>query len=185
LAKTGLVNDIFTSVNSIDLGRKGVATDGKEHQGRISYEVGISVAMTSFQEAQIRADCELLILAEETFLRQELHFCHANDTITRNSLTQAIQDFDDALRCLITVEVTTLYQAVETAYSTTKNRTQGCPKDIFHQACDAHRTRLSNSLRTPGINMTEKAVIQQRMANMKTAVGCYIEKQKKALAIIS
>ncbi|GHV82402.1 hypothetical protein AGMMS49991_09600 [Spirochaetia bacterium] len=52
----------------------------------------------------------------------------------------------------------------------------------IHQACDAHRTRLSNSLRTPGINMTEKAVIQQRVANMKTAVSYYIEKQKAALS---
>jgi hypothetical protein len=162
-----------------------LATDGKEHQGRLSYESGISSALTTFQETKITAKCELLILSEETFLEQELQYCHHADTITRNSLTQAIQDFEDALRCLITVEVTSLYQAVETTYSTTKNRIRGLPKDIFHQACDAHRTRLSNSLRTPGINMIEKAVIQQRMANMKTAVGCYMEKQKKALAIIS
>lgn len=30
--------------------------------------------------------------------------------------------------------------------------------------------------------MTEKAVIQQRVANMKTAVSYYIEKQKAALS---
>jgi hypothetical protein len=184
LAQIGLINSILLAVVSIDNGRKGFAIDGKEHEGRLSYEDGISTAMTSFQEAQTTGVCETLILAEQAFLEQELHFCHDNDAITRNSLTQAIQDFEDALRCLITVEVTALYQAVETAYSTTKNRIRGLPKDIFHQACDAHRTRLSNSLRTPGINMTEKAVIQQRMANMKTAVSSYIEKQKKALAII-
>ena len=99
LAKIGLVNDIFISVNSIDIGRKMLATDGKEHQGRLSYEDGISLAMTSFQEAQTRAECELLILAEETFLRQELHFCHPANTITRSSLTQAIQGFVDAMPC--------------------------------------------------------------------------------------
>ncbi|GHV78321.1 hypothetical protein AGMMS49944_01120 [Spirochaetia bacterium] len=185
MGKIGLVNDIFISVNSIDIGRKMLATDGKEHQGRLSYEDGISLALTSFQEAQTSADCELLILSEQAFLEQELHFCHDNDVITRNSLTQAIQDFEDSLRCLKTIGVTALYQAAETTYSTTKNRTQGFPRDIFHQACDAHRTRLSNSLRTPGINMIEKAVLQQRMANMKTAVGSYIEKQKEALAITS
>jgi hypothetical protein len=139
-------------------------------------------SMTSFQEAQTTGDCETLILAEQAFLEQELHFCHKNDDITRNSLIQAIQDFEDALRSLKTVEVPALYQAAETTYSTTKNRIRGIPRDIFHQACNAHRTRLSNSLRTPGINMTEKAVIQQRMANMKTAVSCYLEKQKTALS---
>ncbi|GHU52096.1 hypothetical protein FACS189496_1640 [Bacilli bacterium] len=179
----GLVNSILQAVVSLDGGRKGFAADGKEHDGRLSYEDGISTALASFQEAQTLGDCETLILAEQAFLEQELHFCHDNDVITRNSLTQAIQDFEDALRCLKTIEVKTLYQAAETTYSTTKNRTQGFPKDIFHQACDAHRTRLSNSLRTPGINMIEKAVIQQRMANMKTAVNCYMEKQKRALSV--
>jgi hypothetical protein len=183
LAKIGLIKSIFTSVNSIDRGRKGLATDGNEHEGRISYEIGISLALASFQEAQTSADCEILILAEETFLQQELHFCHAGDTITLSSLTQAIQSFEDSLRSLDVVGRPSAYQEAEATYSTTKNRTQGCPRDIFHQACAGHRTRLSNSLRTPGINMIEKAVIQQRMANMKTAVSCYLEKQKKALTV--
>jgi hypothetical protein len=182
LAKIGLINSVLNAVINLDSGRRGFATDGKEHEGRLSYEDGIATAMASFQEAQTTGDCETLIQAEQAFLEQELHFCHAEDTITRNSLIQAIQDFEDALRCLKTVEVKTLYQAAETTYSTTKNRVRGLPRDIFHQACNAHRTRLSNSLRTPGINMTEKAVIQQRVVNMKTAVHCYIEKQKVALS---
>jgi hypothetical protein len=156
-------------------------TDGREHEGRISYGDGISLALTSFQEAQTVADCKLLVLAEETFLQQELQYCDASDTITRNSLTQAIQSFDDALRSLNVVNRPSAYKEAEATYSTVKNRTQGCPRDIFHQACIGHRTRLSNSLRTPGVNMKEKAFIQQRMANMNTAVSCYIEKQKTAL----
>jgi hypothetical protein len=181
LDQTGLVNKIFTSVNSIDIGRKGLAADGNERQGRLSYEVGISLALSSFQEAQKTAGCELLILVEETFLQQELQYCHPDDIITRNSLTQAIQSFEDALRSLDVVGRPSAYQEAEKTHPTTKNRKYGLPQDAFHQACDAHRTRLSNSLRTPGINMIEKAVIQQRMANMKTAVSCYMEKQKTAL----
>jgi len=41
--------------------------------------------------------------------------------------------------------------------------------------------RFYHSLRTPGINMTEKAVLTQRAANMTAAQGGYLEKQKKAL----
>jgi hypothetical protein len=164
------------------LGRKGLAADGKEHQGRISFENGISSSLVAFQEAQTTADCELLILAEETFLQQELQYCETDDSITLSSLTQAIANFEDSLRSLKIVENKTLYRAAEATYSTTKNRIQGCPRDIFHQACDSHRTRLSNSLRTPGIRKIEKSVIQQRIANIKTAKDSYIEKQKKALA---
>jgi hypothetical protein len=181
LDKTGLLSKIFISVNSIDLGRKGLATDSKEHQGRLHYEGGISLAMSCFQEAQKTKDCELLILAEETFLKQEFNYCEDDDSITLSSLTQAIQSFEDSLRSLKIVEDKTLYQAAEATYATTKNRVQGCPRDIFHQACDGHRTRLSNSLRTPGIRKIEKEVIQQRVTNIKTAKDSYIEKQKKAL----
>jgi hypothetical protein len=38
-----------------------------------------------------------------------------------------------------------------------------------------------NSLRTPGINMIEKAVLDQRASNMTAAQGSYIEKQKRAM----
>jgi hypothetical protein len=181
LDQTGLLNKIFTSVNSIDLGRKELATDGKEHEGRLFYESGISLAMTSFQEAQATADCKLLILAEETFLQQELHYCEDDDSITLSSLTQAIQSFEDSLRSLTVVDDKALYQAAEATYSTTKNRIQGCPRDIFHQACDGHRTRIGNSLRTPGIRKIEKAVMQQRITNIRTAKTSYIDKQKIVL----
>ncbi|MHC6203373.1 hypothetical protein ACYULU_09285 [Breznakiellaceae bacterium SP9] len=181
----GLLNSLLDAVINIDNGRKGFAADGKEHEGRLSYEEGISTALASFKEAEKTGDCRTLILAEQAFLERELHFCHAADTITRSSLTAGIRDFEDGLRCLKTVESKPLYQAAETTYSTTKYRIQGFPKDIFHQASGSHYTRLSNSLRTPGINMIEKAVIQQRMLNMKAAINCYIAKQKMALAISS
>lgn len=86
--------------------------------------------MAGFQEAQMTVGCELLILAEETFLQQELHYCEPDDAITLSSLTQAIQGFEDSLRSLKIVEDNKLYQAAEATYATTKNRIQGCPRDI-------------------------------------------------------
>jgi len=95
----------------------------------------------------------------------------------------AAQSFEDALRCLKTVNDSTLYRGVETSYLTTKkeSRYHGFPRDAVHLACDAHRTRINNSLRTPGINMIEKAVLTQRAANMMTIHAAYMEKQRKAL----
>jgi hypothetical protein len=179
---TGLLNNLVDSAVHIDQGRKGFTINGEEHKGRINYEQGISGILTAFQDAQITADPKTLILAELAFLQQELQFCDEADTDTKSSLTQAIQSFEDALRCLKTVENQALYQGAETTYPTaTKYRIQGLPKDAVHSACIAHRTRLRNSLRTPGINMIEKTVLQQRAGNMTTIQQSYIKKQEKAL----
>ena len=62
MAKTGLLRSITDAASSIDLGRKGFATRGKEQEGRISYEDGIAIAMTAFKEAQTTADPQTMIL---------------------------------------------------------------------------------------------------------------------------
>jgi hypothetical protein len=178
----GLINKIFQAVVDIDFGRKGLATDGEEHNGHVHYENGIYTALSAFKEAQISADPQTLILAELAFLQQELQFCHETDTDTKNSLTKAVQSFEDALRSLEVVEDVVMYKGAEKTYPTSpKYRIQGFPRDAFHITCMAHRTRLRNVLRAPGINMIEKAVLNQRAANMTTAQGGYIEKQKKAI----
>jgi hypothetical protein len=180
MATTGLPANIVLAVDYIDTGRKGFATDGEEHTGRLSYEKGISLALSTFQEAQSSGDPETLLLTESSFLQQECHFCAEADDDTRHSLTQAIRSIEDALHCLKIVEDAAAYRSAEATYPTaSKYRYQGFPRDAVHLACAAHWTRLQNSLRTPGINMIEKAVLQQRAANMKTVQYSYVEKQRK------
>jgi hypothetical protein len=178
----GLISSVLLSVYNIDLGRRGLASDDSEHEGRIFYERGISIALTAFLEVQSSGDPKTIVLVEYAFLEQELQFCNDADVSTKSSLTQAIQNFDDALRCLKTVEDAAGYWYAETTHLThQKYRIQGLPKDALHLACISHRTRLCNVLRSPGINMIEKAVLQQRAANMTVAQNSYIEKQKNAL----
>ena len=177
MVKAGLITRITDAAVNIDAGRKGFATRGKEQEGRILYELGITNAMIAFKEAQT------MILAEYTFLTQEYEFCDRSDKDSLNSLTQAIQYFDDAFLALKTVEDNTLYQAAETIIPHNKKyRVMGYPKDSFHIACHSHITRIKNMLRTPGIDPIEKALLKQRLANLPTAQNGYIEKQKKALA---
>jgi hypothetical protein len=148
----GLVNSIDNAAIHIDLGRKGFANIGKEREGRISYEYGIARAMTAFQEARASADPQTLILAEYTFITQEFQLCEKNDTDTRSSLTKATEDFDDAFLALQAVEESG-YKTADKTYPHNKNyRVSGLPKDAFHIACIAHRTRLQNILRSPGID---------------------------------
>ena len=183
MAKTGLVNRINAAAFSIDFGRKGFATRGKAEEGRISYEKGIAEALTAFKEAQATADPQTIILAEYAFLAQELQFCDGSDKDSFTSLTQAIQNFDDAFLALKAVENSTLYQGAEITYPHDKDyRVNGYPKDSFHIACGSHKARLKNILRAPGIDPIEKSLLKQRLANLPSAQNGYIEKQKKALA---
>jgi hypothetical protein len=164
------------------LGRKGYATIGKEAEGRVFYYNGMALALSTFKEAQELRDPESLVLPEQTFLKQELQFCDKADKDAQSSLTLAIQSFADALRCLKTIANPDAYRSAETTYLTIPQfRVQGFPKDAMHHACGAHWTRLCNVLRAPGINMIEKAVLQQRADNMVTLKQCYLEKQKAAI----
>jgi hypothetical protein len=178
----GLVSNITDAATAIDLGRKGFANIGKEREGRISFETGIADAMTAFKEAQATADPQTIILAEYTFLTQELEFCEKSDKESINSLSQALKSFDDAFLALKAVEVD-CYKTAEQTYPHHKDyRVGGYPKDSFHIACGSHKTRLENILRSPGIDPIEKALLKQRLANLPAAKNAYIEKQKKALA---
>jgi len=188
LDRIGLVNSVYEAAAKIYLGRKNIATRGKEQEGRISYEDGIAIAMTAFQEASATnvaattADPQTIILAEYTFITQELDFCEKSDKDSINSLTQALKSFDDAFLALQAVEENG-YKTADKAFPHHKDyRFGGYPKDSFHFACISHQTRLKNIVRSPGIDPIEKELLKQRLDSLSTAQNAYIEKQKKALA---
>ena len=178
----GLANKITEATTHIDSGRKGFASRGKEQEGRILYEDGISEAMSAFQEAQSSTDPQALILAEYTFLTQELELCSKTDKDSIDSLTKAVQSFDDAFLALKAVEGSGYITADMVFPHNGKYRVSNYPKDSYHIACIAHRTRLKNILRSPGIDPIEKSLLNQRLANLATAQSGYVEKQKKAMA---
>jgi hypothetical protein len=178
MALTGLIAKIIRSVVDIDMGRKCFMIDGQEREGRILYELGSSTAMEVFTIA----DPQIIIQSDHTYTEQELQFCHEDDKDTRSSLTTALQSFDDALLSYEAVLDPVGYKIADKTHPHYGDyRIQGCPKDAFHIACKAHVTRLRNSLRTPGVNMTEKAVTNQRIANMCAAKKGYLELQVAAL----
>ena len=180
--RTGLLAKIVLGAININRGRQNLASDGFEHAGRLLYEDGIATAFGTFKRAQASADPRTMVLVELTFLQQELNYCHETDAFSRNSLLQAIQGFEDALRSLKTVENSVLYRGAETTYPMLpKYRHRGLPRDAVHLACAAHKTRLQNSLRTVGVNMIEKAVLTQRAANMLAIQGAHAGNQRTAL----
>ena len=179
---SSLANNIYLAVINIDTGRKGWATKGKEPEGRISFEEGINLALSTFKKAQVSADPQALILAEYTFICQELQLCSEADSYSFNSLSQAKQSFDDAFLALKVVRNSSNYKEADKTYPRHKNhRISGFPKDAFHIAFEAHKTRIKNTLRFSGIDPIEKTLLKYRLANLSTAQSGYIAKQKKAL----
>jgi len=61
LDQIGLAGRIFDANIGIDFGRKGFSTRGKEQEGRISYEEGITKASSAFEEAQVSADPQTIL----------------------------------------------------------------------------------------------------------------------------
>ena len=180
--RVGLTLNISDAAIRIDYGRKGFATRGKAEEGRISYETGIALAMETFKEAQATADPEITLLAEYTFITQELEFCEKTDKDAINSLSRGIRFFDDAFLALPIVKNKTLYQAVEKTFPhDEKYRFRGFPKDAFLFACGSHKARLENILKSPGIDPIEKALHKQRLETIKAGQKGYMEMQKKAL----
>ena len=179
--KIGLTLDISNAAINIDAGRKGFATKGKAEEGRISYETGIAQAMSAFQAAQTSADPQAMILAEYTFITQELQFCAKSDKHSLNSLNKALQSFDDAFLALKSVEENCYKIADNIFPHNGKHRVSGFPKDSFHVALGSHKTRIKNMLRTPGVDPIEKALLEQRLANLSTTQGRYVEKQRKVM----
>jgi hypothetical protein len=167
---------------AIDSGRKGFATRGKEQEGRINYEDGIATAMTAFKEAQTTADPQTILLAEYTFLSQELQFCERKDKAAISSLTRAIRFFDDAFLALETVEGLHYEIAEKTIPHDSKYRVKGgFPMDAYHIASKGHKARLQNILKTPGLDPIEKALLNQRLDTLSAGQKGYVELQRKAL----
>lgn len=183
--RIGLLSNITISADDIYQGKKWLDIDGQEHNGRVSNHRGLSLAMETFRQIQSLADddLDLVILAEYTFIAQELQLCDPSDTLTISSLTNAIQSFDDAFAVLKAVTDVELYKGADMSYPhSAKYRIKNMPKDAFHIMCIAHRVRINNTLRYPGVSLIEKELLKQRLVNINAAQAAYLEKQKHIMA---
>jgi hypothetical protein len=169
-------------VNYLNSGRQGLTIDGQEHEGHISHDRGLNGLMALFTEACGEKDLEAMIIAENAYLREELALCEPDNPITIASLAHAVASFDDALRVLSVVSKES-YRDTEKSYPrNAKYRVKGSlPKDAFHTACIANKTRIKNFLSAPGINPVLRELSHKRIEIMKAAQEFYIEKQQAVL----
>ncbi|MCL2125557.1 MAG: hypothetical protein FWH33_06170 [Oscillospiraceae bacterium] len=180
--RIGLLDSVIISEADIAQGRIWLNTDGMEREGRISYQRGLTMAIDTFKTVQkvTSEDLELVILAEYTFIAQELALCDPMDSQATSSLKNAMQSFDDAFLALEAIADITLYKGAEMTHPhSAKYRIKDMPKDAFHIMCIAHRARLNNILKSPGINLSEKNLLIQRLENINAAQLVYLDKQER------
>jgi hypothetical protein len=184
--RAGLINEIAEAVIIIYEGRRWLDTEGFEAKGRLRYHEGMAMVNEVFDEAQSldELDLELIMRLERAYLAQELFSCDPEDKDSVDSIERAMAELEDALRALSALNEGAAYRIVDLAYprKNDKYRKDGMPKDAFHVACNSHCTRIGNILKSPGINLTEKALLRRRYDNLRAARGVYVENQKVALA---
>jgi hypothetical protein len=93
-----------------------------------------------------------------------------------------MQDFDDAFLALKAVENGASYQVADQTHPRrAKYRYKGMPRDAFHIAYIAHRTRVGNTLKKIGVDPDERDLAKLRLTVFNTAQQVYVEKQQAAL----
>jgi hypothetical protein len=137
--------------------------------------------MSIFQQAQTTADPQTILLAEYTFITQELEFCEKTDKDAINSLSRGIRFFDDAFLTVKAIEKPDYKIADDLFPHDAKYRIKGYPLDSFHIAIEGHKGRLKNILKTPGLDPIEKALLKQRLDAIKAGQEGYGEMQRKVL----
>jgi hypothetical protein len=182
MEKNGLLNRMAAAVFRISEGRRGLATPGRAENGRVNFENGHAIARQTFQEALASGDVELIMLAEYFFVGQELNESEGDEPEGRASAEAALQSFDDAFLALKAVGDPAAYRGVEMAFPHRSQwRYKGLPRDAFHVACIAHKTRLKNGLSRLGLPKLDRELTKARIAALGATQQVYCAKQQAIL----
>jgi hypothetical protein len=126
-------------------------------------------------------DIALIIATEKALLVTDLTL-YANSGAMANSLKTALQELKAAEALLPKVADPSLYKSVDEAHSLPKNRIGGVPRDEARQFFGAQAARLLNMDKSR-LDSEEKAIVEERKRNMRTADKLYAALQLKTLGV--
>jgi hypothetical protein len=170
------------AANMIINGRIARRTGGQTEQGLIDFNNGLDLAAQVFDDALASADPFFMLLAEYTFVVQELESGFPEEKLALASYRTARSDFDDAFRAMEVVKDAALYKSAEKTYPRkSEYRYGGYPKDAFHAAYIGHKTRLQNTIKQIGIDPQERKFREKRIQTCPAAQAAYAALQKKSL----
>jgi hypothetical protein len=162
MERSGLVDSIIQGVAYIAEGRRGLQTDGKEHEGRLSFEKGhgrssAKAGLAKFDDA-VRPNGRALILP----------------------LGKRLLPYD-AFLVLKAVEEGAAYHTVDMAFPHERvYRYKGMPRDSFHLACISDKTRIRNGLSRLGLPNLDLDLAQRRIDALASVQDIYFDKQTAA-----
>jgi transcriptional regulator GlxA family with amidase domain len=121
---------------------------------------------------------------EYAILTEERRHSSENESGVVASMTAGLNAFDDALLALEAVQDIAGYKVADKTWPhSSKYRVHDMPNDALHITCKADLTRIENTLRTPGINPTERELYDQRKETLTAIRDAYQKRQEAALAI--
>ncbi|MDR3325361.1 MAG: hypothetical protein LBS82_05185 [Spirochaetaceae bacterium] len=182
MEKNGLSIDIANAAAKIARGRRGLEINGKAEAGLLDFQAGHALAKRTFQEAVASGDVELILLAEYLFVTQELAESEGDEPEGMASAEAALQSFDDAFLALKAVEEGAAYHIAEQTFPHHGQwRYNGLPRDAFHVAAIAHKTRLKNGLSRLGLPKLDRELAKTRVTALGAIQQVYVERQQAAL----
>jgi hypothetical protein len=182
MEKTGLSIDIARAAAMIARGQRNLEITGKAEAGLLDFQAGHALAMRTFQEAVASGDVELVMLAENLFVTQELSESKGDEPEATASAEAALQSFDDAFLVLQIVDDPVVYRGAELAFPHRGQwRYKDLPRDAFHVAVIAHKTRLKNGLSRIGLPKLDRELAKARIAALGAIQQVYCAQQQAAL----
>lgn len=128
-------------------------------------------------------DLDLIIAAERRFLENDLAE-YVTSGAMRNSLKTALKELNDAQAIFPLVKNPSVYQAIDKSHAHHKSRIGGLPKDAARQFFNSNAARLLNMDKSR-LDKEEKAIVEGRKRNMRTADKLYEALQRQALGLAS
>lgn len=124
---------------------------------------------------------DLILASEKAVLQNDLDR-YANSPAMANSLKTAMAELDAAEKLVAKVRDPAAYALVDESHSLPKNRKGGVPRDEARQFFSSHAARLLNQDKSR-LDAEEKAIVDERKKNMRTAETLYAAEQRRALGL--
>ena len=169
-----LTTKIAEAVALINSSRKEPTIINKIDNINITYNKGISEALSIFKHIQSTNDHQAIILAEYIYLVHELKYCDEKDCGSISRLTHSIERFNELYRSLKNIEKYIISMKEDNFSSENSINIYLSLADFFsYLLCLLHKASLRYMI---GIDYIESSLYKQRYENIEKAYIYFHEK---------
>lgn len=133
----------------------------------------------SFKKLRDEKNIDSILRTEKFYLFQAQ--LSANSNAEKSSLNEGIRRVEEAEKSLLAVRNKETYNVRLQTASLKELDNEGLPKDSFRQFVTSQTTSIRNHLRAP-LSKGEKAILEERISNLRAANEIYKGMQRDALS---